>query len=466
MSLPSYVAAEPAQDAAALPRPALVSVVVPAWDEAETIVPLIHGVQSALAALAEKVEVIVVVPSHRDPTAEAARGAGAAVLAQRRPGYGGALREGLRAARGDWVITLDADLSHPPEVLCELMAARHRAEVVIASRYVQGGSAQMPIARSLLSRLLNQVYRRVLAVPVADLSSGFRLYQRRVLDELELVSEKYDVLEEILVKIYSRGWRVLEIPFAYQPRKFGQSHANVVGFTPAFLSTLFELWRMRNSFSSADYDSRAYDSLVLPQRWWQRKRHRIVRSMLGDLYPRLDAGCGSSRIAQSDPRTVALDIEIAMLRFLRRSNPLRICGSTFQLPFRDASFAAVLSSQVIENVPYQRGLFRELHRVLASGGTLVIGTPDYGRVVWRVVERLYRRLRPNAYGAHHITQYTRHRLLEELAESGFAIRGYRYVFAGELIVHCEKCDDADAREPRGPGGPVDPPRELWIGEQP
>jgi SAM-dependent methyltransferase len=320
---------------------------------------------------------------------------------------------------------------------------------VIASRYVEGGSAQMPLSRSLLSRILNLVYRRALALPLSDLSSGYRLYHRRVLDELALISEKYDVLEEILVKIYSRGWRVLEIPFAYQPRAAGRSHANVIGFTPHFLATLVSLWRMRNSAVAADYDSRAYDSIVLPQRWWQRRRHRIVNELLGDLHPRLDAGCGSSRIIQSDPSSIALDVEIAKLRFLRDSNPRRVRGSTLQLPFPDGHFAAVLSSQVIEHIPLSPGLFRELHRVLAPGGTLVIGTPDYGRASWRVIESLYRWILPNAYGDEHITHYTRHSLLEQLADSGFAIRRYRYVFWSELIVQCEKLADADLGEPAG-----------------
>ena len=66
----------------------------------------------------------------------------------------------------------------------------------------------MSASRALLSRILNAVYRRFLAVPVQDMSGGFRIYQRKVLDELELESETYDVLEEILVKIYSLGWRV------------------------------------------------------------------------------------------------------------------------------------------------------------------------------------------------------------------------------------------------------------------
>jgi SAM-dependent methyltransferase len=345
------------------------------------------------------------------------------------------------------VVTLDADLSHPPETIADLLDRSEEAEVVIASRYVAGGRADMPLLRATLSRLLNLVYGRILAVPVHDLSSGFRIYQRKVLDELDLECEKYDILEEILVKIYSRGWQVLEIPFCYELRAAGHSHANVVGFTPAFLSTLFSLWRKRNTHTSADYDSRAFDSLVLPQRWWQRRRFRLVTGMVGDRTPRLDAGCGSSRIIQSAPTSIGLDLEIAKLRFLRRTNPLLLCGSISRLPFRDSSFAAVVSSQVIEHVPYNRALFRELNRVLRPGGTLVIGTPDYARIAWRAIEWLYKLLLPGAYGADHVTHYTRHRLLEELATAGFAIRRYRYILGGELIVQCEKREDPPGEGP-------------------
>jgi len=434
-----------ARDPGQPPAAPSVSVVIPAWNEAATMEELLRRVRGVLEPRSRSLEILVVVPAPDDPSAAPARAGGARVLAQKRPGYGGALKEGLLAAAGDYVVTLDADLSHPPETIALLLDRREEAEVVIASRYVAGGRADMSLFRALLSRLLNLVYGRILAVPVQDLSSGFRIYQRKVLDELDLECEKYDILEEILVKIYSRGWQVLEIPFSYELRAAGHSHANVVGFTPAFLSTLFALWRKRNSYTSADYDSRAFDSLVLPQRWWQRRRFRLVTGMLGDRAPRLDAGCGSSRIVQSAPHSIGLDVEIAKLRFLRRTNPLLLRGSTFHLPFRDATFAAAVSSQVIEHVPYDRALFRELNRVLRPGGILVIGTPDYARVEWRVIEWFYKLLLPGAYGADHVTHYTRHRLLEELALAGFAIRQYRYILGGELIVQCEKREEP-ARE--------------------
>jgi dolichol-phosphate mannosyltransferase len=425
----------------------LVSVVIPAWNEAGTMPELLRRIRAVLAPLAREIEVLVVVPAPDDPTADVARAGGAEVIVQKRPGYGGALKEGLLASRGDYVVTMDADLSHPPEAIAEIMAHRADAEVVIASRYVAGGSARMSSSRRLLSHILNLVYRRILAVPVRDMSSGFRGYQRRLLDELTLESEKYDILEEILVKIYSLGGRVVEIPFDYQPTSTSRSHANVLGFTPSFVITLLRLWTMRNSFTSADYDARAYESLVLPQRYWQRTRFRIVNEFAGDVPERLDIGCGSSKIIRSNPEAVALDIELPKLRFLRRTNPLLVRGSCFRLPFADHSFESLVNSQLIEHVPYDPNLFRELNRVLKPGGTLVIGTPDYGRAAWRVTEWLYKLLLPYAYGDEHITHYTRYSLTEDLADAGFATLRYRYILGGELIMQCVKREEclAEAR---------------------
>ena len=427
------------------PTPAavgLVSVVIPAWNEAETMEELLGRVRTALVPFAENVQIVVVVPNPEDPSGDAARAGGAEVIVQKRPGYGGALKEGFLATRGDYVITMDADLSHPPEAIHEIMTHRDEAEVVIGSRYVVGGSAaQMPSRRALLSRILNGIYRRVLAVPVLDMSSGFRGYQRKVLDELELESEKFDVLEEILVKIYSLGWQVVEVPFGYGPRIAGASHADVMSFTPHFLRTLFRLWAMRTRYRSADYDSRAYDSLVLPQRWWQRRRFEVVSEMAGTDPQRLDIGCGSSRIIQSRPESVGLDFEISKLRFLRRTNSRLVRATCSSLPFADHSFGTVVNSQLIEHVPYDRNIFLEMNRVLRPGGTLVIGTPDYGRVAWRFTEWVYKWLLPYAYADDHITHYTRFRLTEELASAGFAIQRYAYVFGGELVMQCVKREE-------------------------
>jgi ubiquinone/menaquinone biosynthesis C-methylase UbiE len=200
---------------------------------------------------------------------------------------------------------------------------------------------------------------------------------------------------------------------------------------------------MRNSHTSADYDSRAFDSLVPPQRYWQRKRYEIVTEMAGDAPGRLDIGCGSSRIVQSRSDSVGLDVELPKLRFLRRTNDRIVQADCAQLPFADKAFDTVVNSQLIEHVPYTRELFLEMNRVMKTGGVLVIGTPDYGRAAWRMIEWIYQIVLPYAYADDHITHYTRFSLTEELAHAGFAIEHYRYILGGELIMRCIKREDVE-----------------------
>ncbi len=432
---------------AAADLPDLVSVVIPAADEAENVGPLLERLRPVLEAGAKAHEVIIIVPRPDDPTGEAARSAGASVIVQKRPGYGGALKEGLLAATGDYVVTMDADHSHPPEKVADLLAHRDDADMVVCSRYVGGAAPEASGWRNFLSRVLNLIYSRALATPVRDTSSGFRIYRRRALEELDLWGEKYDVLQEILVKIHCRGWRVTEIPFDYQPRAAGESHAQPVAFAPHFLATLFRLFPIRNHFTAADYDSRAHDSIIPPQRYWQRKRFEMVNRLAGSRGKRIDVGCGSSRIIQSNPGSLGLDIEQSKLRFLRATNALLVRGSAYDLPVPDESFDVAVSSQVIEHIPYDRRLFTELNRVLVPGGVLVIGTPDYGRVQWRTIEWLYKVLMPNGYGDDHITHYTRQSLIEELAAAGFATESYEYILGGELVVKATKREGLPAGAP-------------------
>src|SRR3989304_3022795 len=104
-------------------------------------------------------EILVVDGGSTDGTPRWAAEAGARVLTQPGRGYADALLAGLRAARGRFVLTLDADYSHDPDFVDALWARRAAADLVVASRYVPGGHAPMPLARKLLSRVLHAVRR-------------------------------------------------------------------------------------------------------------------------------------------------------------------------------------------------------------------------------------------------------------------------------------------------------------------
>jgi dolichol-phosphate mannosyltransferase len=208
------------------------------------LVPVIRQAADGLGVTAE----IVVVDASSDGTADVARSLGCKVMVQTAPGYGEAFRLGLATARGDFVLTMDADHSHPPDFIRDMWALRDAADVIIGSRYVPGGRAEMSIARRALSRTLNWVYARVLDLPLSDLSSGYRLYRRAIIDTLAPLSGRdFDILEEILVKAWCHGYRVREVPIEYRPRHLGRSNANAFKFSFSYLRTLRRLRRLRSS---------------------------------------------------------------------------------------------------------------------------------------------------------------------------------------------------------------------------
>src|SRR4051812_5707269 len=178
-----------------------ISIVIPALNEQENLELLLPLIDDALQQPGIEAEVIVVDGGSKDDSRGVAQRLGARVIEQTDPGYGGALSAGFAATGAPYVVTMDADLSHPPTFLKDFWEQRQSADLVIASRYVPGGQADMGAGRRVLSALLNRTYAIVLGIKLRDLSSGFRMYNRRVLTELDLRASDFDVLEEILVKI-------------------------------------------------------------------------------------------------------------------------------------------------------------------------------------------------------------------------------------------------------------------------
>jgi dolichol-phosphate mannosyltransferase len=399
---------------------------------------LLPALRGQLNGLNLRSEIIVVDAGSHDGTREAAERWGARVVVQGRPGYGGALMEGLASTTAPYAVTMDADLSHRPVFIEEFWKRRHEADLLIASRYVPGGRADMSPLRRFLSHVLNRTYRRVLSLPVRDLSSGFRMYRRDLLAGLAVRARDFDVLEEILIRVHADGRRILEVPFHYMVRGAGRSHARLIKFGWALFKTLVRMWRLRNSVESADYDFRAYDSPIRLQRYWQRARHRIVLDFVGNRKSVLDVGCGSSRIVLDLPDAVGFDIRLNKLRWILPRHRRVTCGTCLALPFRSGSMDAVINSQVIERVPDDPAVLGESKRVLKPGGLLVLGTPDYGRWLWWVLEWIYDKVLPDAYAHEHITRFTRASLLARLREAGFEVLAYKYVGFCELIVQARK----------------------------
>jgi dolichol-phosphate mannosyltransferase len=420
------------------------SVVVPVWNGEHSLGRLLPRLAEVLrSAVPGPTEVVVVLPAG-DAAGTLVERAGGRVVHPGGEGYGHGLNAGLAAARGRWVVTMDADFSHSPEFIRTLWLRRREADVLIASRYVAGAYAAMPLSRRILSRTLNRLYRTALALPHRDLSSGFRMYGRTVLDDVGAVSaDGLDSLQEILVKAYSQGWKIREVPLFYrQPRMWTGGRLAELGMD--YVRTLGRLMALRNSVKAADYDHRAFDSWIPLQRYWQRARFRVIRGMVDGSTRILDIGCGSSRILQSLPQAVGLDMQIRKLRWLRAPGRQLVQGSLSELPFGDRTFDAVICSEVIEHIPRDEIDLRDMVRVLTPGGTLVLGTPDYGRWIWRALEGLYKKVFPQGYATEHINPYTRREMRQEIERLGLVVMDLQYVGGSEMIFKAVKPKTAEA----------------------
>lgn len=368
------------------------------------------------------------------------------------------LQHAIAVANGRYVVVLPADRTPPETWLAALWERRIDADIVVGSPLRTSGSDRPLGLRQRVSRLCRTMLARRLALPLIGEAGPYLIIGRRTQLQQLTCGATGGILTasspageptgtsfvmEVMLRAACQGYTVartvLEGPLdGHAPARRSISVAEVSAQLPP-LRVLWRAWVVRNAASAADYEERAFNSSILPQRWWQRRRFRIVLGFLDAADGRiLDVGCGSSRIIQSLPEAVALDIALPKLRFLRRTNKRRVQASTFQLPFPGDCFDRVVHSEVIEHVPFSHEIFAELHRVLKPDGVLVIGTPDYGRPNWPIIEFFYGRVLPNAYADEHITHYTRRRLSRLLAEHGFEVIDHAYICGAELIVKAVK----------------------------
>jgi dolichol-phosphate mannosyltransferase len=164
---------------------------------------------------------------------------------ERSGGLGGAVLAGMHIARAPWVCVMDADLQHPPALLSELYerAGRGDVDVVVASRFVDGGSADdFGPLRRLLSRVSTSAAERLFArqlAGVTDPMSGFFMVRRDALDLGDLRPKGFKILLEILVR--TRGLRKAEVPFTFGVRNSGDSKASAAEGA----RYLGQLWQLR-----------------------------------------------------------------------------------------------------------------------------------------------------------------------------------------------------------------------------
>lgn len=243
----------PKGDAPGVPEVSL-SIIVAAYNEGENLSILLPRLTTAVRAWEPKHEILVVDTVTPLDDTQAVCAANQVRFLRRQPtnDYGDAIRTGIAASRGDFVLVMDADGSHNPEFIRALWDQRHRADVVIASRYVAGGRTDNSRLLVGMSRVLNRVFRFMVGFPVLDVSNSFRLYRGGLLRGLRLTYRHFDIIEEILAKLLwanPEPARVVEIPYHFERRMTGESKRNLLVFGLHFCIAAIRLYGIRHRLS-------------------------------------------------------------------------------------------------------------------------------------------------------------------------------------------------------------------------
>ena len=209
------------------------SVVIPMFNEAENVRATVARVEEVLSAFEGEYEIVAVNDGSTDRTLDLLRELALqnqnlrVVSYPRNVGRGKALRTGFREARGDLVVTIDADLSYDPKYILDLFRVLENEkdiDLVLASPYMPGGGVQdVPTFRLLVSKLGNKILRLAMPNRIYTSTGIFRAYRRKVLDSLELESDGKEIHLEILSKAIALGFRVKEVPAVLTGRKKGRS---------------------------------------------------------------------------------------------------------------------------------------------------------------------------------------------------------------------------------------------------
>jgi dolichol-phosphate mannosyltransferase len=237
--------------------PARVWLVIPTYNEAENVGPIVRAAAAQLdQAVPGQYRILVVDDNSPDGTGRLAdelaaelpgvevlhrpakQGLGQAYLA----GFGHAL-----AAGAELVMEMDADFSHDPKYLPDLLAAAEHADLVLGSRYVKGGGTRnWGLLRRLISRGGGVYARAILGVKVRDLTGGFKCIHRSVLEAIDLPSlraEGYVFQIEVTYRAIRHGFRVVEVPIVFSDRTVGSSKMS----TRIALEAMWLVPRLRSS---------------------------------------------------------------------------------------------------------------------------------------------------------------------------------------------------------------------------
>ena len=158
-------------------------------------------------------------------------------------GLGSAIMKGIQQAKGDMIVVMDSDFSHPPQIIPKLIESikKYQYDIAVASRYIKGGKIQgWSLKRKIMSKFATLIAKKGLGIDTKDPMSGFFAFKRNIIKELNIDAIGYKILLEILVK--TKGVNIKEIPYTFQDRELGSSKLDMKTITDYYKS-VWKLYR-------------------------------------------------------------------------------------------------------------------------------------------------------------------------------------------------------------------------------
>jgi dolichol-phosphate mannosyltransferase len=199
---------------------------------------LLKEASRELSNCSKSFEIVIIDDSSTDGTLGKIRGfkkrsrkANLRLVIRKERGIGGALKRGLREAKGKFVIIMDADYSHDPRDLPRFAKALRGCDCVIGSRFLPGGGLEIPLHRQFMSRTANLFASIVLGTGLTEHTTSYRAFKKSLLEGVDLdkeISNGYSAFVELLWLLKKKGAKFREIPIVFGKRLSGESKLSTV----------------------------------------------------------------------------------------------------------------------------------------------------------------------------------------------------------------------------------------------
>jgi len=214
-------------------------IVIPVYNEGNNIVKVLDKFQKNVNA---KFRIIICYDNDNDTTLKSydPKKYSFEIIQLKNTGFGahGAVMTGMFYSKSDCVIVYPADDTINQIIIDKMYGEFYKgAEIVVASRFMKGGSMKgCPILKSFLVRTASITLFLLSSIPVRDASNGFRLFSRKIIEQIKIESDSgFTYSIELLVKCKRLGWKISEVPAQWEERSEGRSRFQVVKWAPSYI---------------------------------------------------------------------------------------------------------------------------------------------------------------------------------------------------------------------------------------